>query len=158
MGESFSLRENPFVRESKRDAGFDVDDFLRQMYHDVWNRRGLHRLRDCYAPNVRYHGATDRELYGVNEVKSFIVSIMAMFPDLALKIDDLYWMGNPEQGYRASVRWSIIGTHRGFGIYQQPTGRQIYLWGISQHIIQNERIIEEWTLFNEFAVLQQILS
>ena len=30
-----------------------------------------------------------------------------------MQVDDLYWMGNDVDGYRASVRWSIVGTHRG---------------------------------------------
>jgi hypothetical protein len=147
------------ARLSQKPGGsFDVEDFLRQMYHEVWNWRSLNRLHDRYAPNIRYHGTTDREFYGVNEVKSFILSIIAMFPDLSIQVDDLYWMGNDKEGYRASVRWSIVGSHRGNGIYGPPTGRRIYMWGISQHVIRNERIIEEWTLFNEFVVLQQLLG
>ena len=31
------------------------------------------------------------------------------------------------------------------------------IWGISQHRIEQGRITQEWTLFNEFEVLQQIL-
>jgi predicted ester cyclase len=142
----------------KAEVSFDVEDFLRGMFHDVWNWRSLNRLNDCYSPKVRYHGATDREFYGVGEVKSFILSMMAMFPDLSMQVDDLYWMGNDADGYRASVRWSIVGTHRGNGIYGPPTGRQVYLWGISQFVVKDKRIVEEWTLFNEFAVLQQLLG
>ena len=149
----------PLVYMPKSDGSkFDVEDFLRHMYHDVWNRRALNRLRDCYAKNVRYHGATDREFYGINAIKSFNLSVLAMFPDLSMQVDDIYWMGNDNDGYRVSVRWSIVGTHRGFGVYGPPTGRQIYMWGISQHIIKDAQIVEEWTLFNEFALLQQLLG
>jgi hypothetical protein len=65
-------------------------------------------------------------------------------------------MGNADDGYLSSVRWSAVGTHRGFGIYGKPTGRRVYLWGITQHRIVNGRIVEEWMLFNEFEVMQQI--
>ncbi|MCK4897906.1 MAG: ester cyclase, partial [Anaerolineales bacterium] len=97
-----------------------------------------------------------RVYYGRGAYKSFILSIMAMFPDLVHQIDDIYWMGNDQDGYLTSVRWSIVGTHRGAGIYGPPTGRSIYMWGISQHHIKNGEIVEEWMLFNEFAVMQQI--
>jgi len=148
----------PPIYTSQTTGRFDVEDFLREMYHNVWNRRNLNHLQQCYAPNVHYHGSTDREFHGVNEIKSFNLSVLAMFPDLSMQVDDLYWMGNDIEGYRVSVRWSIVGTHRGHGIYGRPTGRQVFMWGISQHVIQNERIVEEWTLFNEFAVLQQLLG
>ena len=51
-----------------------------------------------------------------------------------------------------------MGTHRGMGIYGPPTGRQISMWGISQHRIKDGLILEELMLFNEFAVMQQIFK
>lgn len=137
--------------------GFDIEDFLRRTYHYVWNWRMPGQVDKAYAPNMRFRGSTERVYYGRGEYKSFILSIIAMFPDLVHQIDDVYWMGNDKDGYLSSVRWSIVGTHRGAGVYGPPTGRQVYMWGISQHHIKDGQIVEEWMLFNEFAVLQQIL-
>jgi hypothetical protein len=136
---------------------FEPAAFLRHAFHYLWNWRNLNIVDAVYAPNLRFHGPTDREFYGRGEYKSFILSLIAMFPDLALTVDDLYYMGNDRDGYLTSVRWSAVGTHRGFGNYGEPTGRRVYLWGISQHRIVNAAITEEWMLFNEFEVLQQLL-
>jgi predicted ester cyclase len=136
--------------------GFDVEDFIRRTYHYIWNWRMLSKVDAAYVPTMRCRGSTGRVYYGHGEYKSFILSIMAMFPDLVHQIDDIYWMGNDQEGYLTSVRWSIVGTHRGAGIYGPPTGRSIYMWGISQHHIKDGMIVEEWMLFNEFALMQQI--
>ena len=146
----------PAHMQSKEASGFDVEDFLRLTYHYVWNWRMPGKVDDAYAPNMRFHGSTNREYYGRGEYKSFVLSIMAMFPDLVMQVDDLYWMGNEQEGFLASVRWSIVGTHRGIGIYGPPTGRHVNMWGITQHYIKNGRIVEDWMLFNEFGVMQQI--
>lgn len=146
----------PAHMQSKEASSFDVEDFLRLTYHYVWNWRMPGKLDDAYAPNMRFHGPTDREYYGRGEYKSFVLSIMAMFPDLVMQVDDLYWMGNEREGFLASVRWSIVGTHRGMGIYGPPTGRHVNMWGITQHYVKNGRIVEDWMLFNEFEVMQQI--
>ena len=82
--------------------------------------------------------------------------MLTMFPDLALNIDDVYWMGNDEEGYVTSVRWSIVATHTGPGIYGPPTNRPIYMWGITQHHIKDGQIMEERMMFNKFEVMQQI--
>jgi len=134
----------------------DVEDFIRRAYHYIWNWRLLSRIDDAYVPNLRFHGATDREYYGRGEYKSFILSMIAMFPDLVHQIDDIYWMGNEREGYLVSVRWSVLGTHRGYGIYGPPTGRRVHIWGINQEVIRGGKIVEEWMLFNEFEVMQQI--
>ena len=41
-------------------------------------------------------------------------------------------MGNDAEGYRVSVRWTALGTHRGYALYGEPTGRRVHLWGINQ--------------------------
>jgi predicted ester cyclase len=136
---------------------FDPGDFVRRTWHATWNWRNLSTIDRAYAPGVRWLGPTSRSLYGRGELKSFALSMLAMFPDLAVTVDDVYWMGNEADGYLVAVRWSAVGTHRGHGVYGPPTGRRVVIWGISQHFIRDGRITLEWTLFNEFAVLQQLL-
>ncbi len=146
----------PLHMPSNKSASFDVEDFIRRSYHYIWNWRMLSNVDKAYSPTLRVRGSTGRVYYGRGEYKSFILSILAMFPDLVHQIDEIYWMGNDQDGYLTSVRWSIVGTHRGAGIYGPPTGRSINMWGITQHHIKNGEIIEEWMLFNEFSLMQQI--
>jgi predicted ester cyclase len=144
------------VYRAYRSGGFDVEDFIQVTYHNLWNRRMLATVQRAYVPQMQFRGSTNRVYYGRGEYQSFILSMLAMFPDLALQVDDLYWMGNDQDGYLTSVRWSLRGTHRGHGIYGSPTGRPIRMWGISQHRITDGQIVAEWMLFNEFAVMQQL--
>jgi predicted ester cyclase len=140
----------------KDSSGFDVEDFLHRTFHYIWNWRMLGKVREAYAPGLRFFGPTDRAYYGTGEYQAFVMSLLAMFPDLELTIDDLYWMGNDAEGYATTTRWSIVGTHTGPGVYGPPTGRRIYMWGITQHAIKDGQIAEEWMMFNEFDVMQQI--
>lgn len=137
-------------------GGFDVEAFTRRAFHYIWNWRLVGKVDDAYLPAMRFHGPGDRDLYGRGEYKAFVLAMMAMFPDLALQIDDLYWMGNDAAGYLVSVRWSMVGTHRGFGAYGPPTGRRVTMWGITQQRVAHGRVAEEWMVFNEFELLQQI--
>jgi predicted ester cyclase len=134
-----------------------IEDFIRRAYHTIWNRRSFSRIDDAYAATLRFHGPTDRELYGRGAYKAFLLSLISMFPDLAFQIDDLYWMGNEREGYQVALRWSAVGTHRGYGPYGPPTGRRVVLWGITQDTVKGGRIVEEWMLFNEFHLLQLLL-
>ncbi|MGT2426871.1 ester cyclase [Amnibacterium kyonggiense] len=137
---------------------FDLDHAVRALFHDVWNRRDLSAVNRAYAANVRWHGTSDRVGYGRADVQSQARALLATFPDLGLRVEEIYWMGNDEEGYRASVRWSAAGTHRGYALYGEPTGRRAFLWGISQLYFSNGLITEEWSMFNEFDVLAQLLS
>jgi predicted ester cyclase len=138
--------------------GFDIEGELRHAHHNLWNWRNMAALDRIYDPRLVFHGPTDRELRGLAQYKSFILSMIAMFPDIAAQVDEIYWMGNAEEGFLVSLRWSAVGTHRGFGVYGQPTGRQCRIWGINQYRISGGKVREEWMMFNEFDLLQQIMA
>jgi predicted ester cyclase len=139
-----------------RAGGFDIEDLVRRSMHEIWNWRLLNKIADYYVENYLYQGATDRELYGRGNYRAYVLSVLAMFPDAAMHIDDLYWNGNDRDGYRTAVRWTLLGTHTGPGIYGTPTNRQIQMTGVTQHLVRNERFVEEWTVFNELHILQQL--
>ena len=86
-----------------------------------------------------------------------ILSMIAMFPDFALSVEDIYWMGNQQDGFLVSVRWGAIGTHKGNGIYGPPTNKDCSIWGITQWEIKKNIIVKEWTVFNEFSIFVQLL-
>ncbi len=137
-------------------SGFDVDDFTRTNFDLLWNRRDFGTLKTVYDPNVSFHGPSERVSQGVGAYQAFLSSFISMFPDLTLDVDEVYWMGNDEQGYLSSERWSATGTHLGDGIYGAPTNRPVHIWGITQHKIVAGRMVEEWMLFNELDLMMQL--
>ena len=137
---------------------FDVEDELRRAHHYAWNWRNMAALDRLFDARLVFHGPTDRELRGLSAYKAFLLSLIAMFPDIAAQVDEIYWMGNAEAGRLVSLRWSATGTHRGYGVYGEPTGRPVKIWGISQYRIVGAKVVEEWMMFNEFDLLQQILA
>lgn len=139
-------------------VNFDLEDEVRRAHHYSWNWRNLAALDRLYDDRLTFHGPTDRVLSGLSAYKSFLLSLIAMFPDIASQVEEVYWMGNETEGYLTAVRWSAVGTHRGFGPYGPPTGRTVRIWGLTQQHIVNGLVREEWMLFNEFDVLQQLLA
>lgn len=150
--------QEPPLPLEPRPEGFDIEDMVRRSMHEIWNRRMFNRVSDYYADNYLYHGTTDREYYGRGNYTAYILSVLAMFPDAAMFIDDLRWVGDETSGYRTAVRWSLLGTHTGPGIYGAPTGQQVHMHGVTQHRVLDGRFVEEWTIFNELQVVQQIWS
>lgn len=134
----------------------DIRAYVRAAFHAIWNRRDFSAIDRVYAPNVVHVGSTGRLYRGTGPLRSFVMSMVAMFPNLALTVDDLYWMGNPGDGFAVAIRWSARGTHGGNGPYGEPTGREVELGGITQWEIEKGLVRNEWMLFNEFGALMQI--
>ena len=135
----------------------NVREFAHAVFNTIWNRRNFSAINQVYSNNIEFEGSTGRKFKGVKQLRSFIISMITSFPDIALSIEDIYWMGNEQDGYLVSIRWGAIGTHKGNGAYGPPTDRECYLWGITQWQIKKNKIIKEWTAFNEFGILMQLL-
>ncbi|MEU3510235.1 ester cyclase [Streptomyces longwoodensis] len=137
---------------------FDVEHFVRGLFHNLYNRRDLSAIDRAYQAGARFKAVSNRLGTGRQEVKGMARALLATFPDLGMQVDEVYWMGNEAEGYRVSVRWTATGTHRGYALYGDATGRRVHLWGINHLYVQGGRITEDWMMFNEFDVLAQIFS
>jgi predicted ester cyclase len=140
----------------RTEPGFDLEDFVRRAYHEIWDWRLLNKIDAYYAPDFVCHTVPARKLNGLGPYKAHLLGLMAALPDAHLTIEHLYWMGNERQGYKVMVRWGLQGTHRGPGPYGAPTGQRVYLMGISHLRVKNARILEEWMIYDEFALLKQL--
>ncbi|MBX2886491.1 MAG: ester cyclase [Granulosicoccus sp.] len=136
-------------------TGFDPDAFTRRVHDNIWNGDGS-AIDENYTANVQFEGSTERAFNGTAAYKAYVEEIRSAFPDLALQIDEVYWMGNCEDGYLISTRWSAEGSHTGGPLYRDPTGARCQIWGITQWQVKDNQILKEWQLFNEFDLMMQI--
>jgi len=100
--------------------------------------------------------------HGWGSADRFWMSLRAAVPDATFTIDHQIGRDDPLMPPRAAVRWSLHGTHSGWGTFGAPTGAEVYILGISQVEFGSlgaakPTIRREYTLFDETAVWKQIL-
>lgn len=135
--------------------GFDPDAFSRTIHDSIWNG-DRSAITEAYEPDFPFEGTTERMFTGADSYRSYVQAIRAAFPDLILQVDEVYWMGNDDEGYLISTRWSAEGTHSGGTAYREPTGQKCQIWGITQWRAKEGTIEQEWQLFNELDLMMQI--
>ncbi len=135
--------------------GFDPDAFARTIHESIWNGDGS-AMALHYDSCLQFEGTTDRRFGGTEAYRAYVDELRSAFPDLRLQVDEVYWMGNPVDGWLISTRWSAEGTHTGGALYREPTNRRCQIWGITQWRVDNGKVSREWQLFNEFDLMMQI--
>jgi predicted ester cyclase len=134
----------------------DPQGFVRAILQNIWNARLVNMIRAHYIPGHVAFVPGGRKLYGYGDYENFVITLLASFPDLALTVDHQCVVGSTERGYRVATRFTIQGTHEGYGPYGAPTGRRIFLIGAFHHVIKGGKIVQEWAVFDEFALLKQL--
>ncbi|WP_171133389.1 MULTISPECIES: ester cyclase [unclassified Ruegeria] len=100
--------------------------------------------------------------HGWDAADRFWMSLRAAMPNAKFTIDHQIGRDDPNMPPRSALRWSLHGTHDGWGAFGAPTGAELYVLGISQaewgELIGGDiKLRREWTLFDETSVWKQVL-
>ena len=100
--------------------------------------------------------------HGWGDVDRFWMGLRAALPDAKFTIHHQIGRSDPNMPPRSALRWSLHGTHSGWGAFGTPSGGEVFVLGIShaewgELITGDIRLRREWTLFDETAVWKQIL-
>ena len=115
-------------------------------------------LGDCrllYAENARLHASARDDYDGIENISRFYMDILGTLPDARISVD--YTCSNSMiEGEHVAARWVIAGSHTGTALWGSPTGAPIVILGESHYRLVNDRVTEEWLVFDELAVMTQV--
>jgi predicted ester cyclase len=140
-------------------ASNDIERETLRWLHQVFNQRMFGKIKDVYAPTVMYHGPLMSELYGVAAVMHQTIGLVGSLPDAAFMPQHVCSVESEEGGTKVAVRWMLEGHHLGYGNLHSlgaPTGKRVQVMGISHFHYKNGRIVDEWRVYDELALLMQV--
>ena len=128
------------------------------LVEEVWNGRRLDLVsryidRDVICRTTRHSEPTRPEGY-----QTALLDLLAPFPDCRVEVLDIA-ANHAERhgGLRIGVVWLLKGTYQGVPRYGRPTGTPVEILGASQFRFHQGRIVEETRIYDELAVLAQIV-
>ena len=133
----------------------DPRDYITSWTDKIWIARGLGHLRDHYARDVKVHTAYG-ETYGFDHVMRNSVQRMSAFPNRGGGHEDVVWEARGADGFISSHRVLNNALHSGYWTYGPPTGRTWVNRGTAHCLVRGGKVVEEWVMRDEFAVLQDM--
>jgi predicted ester cyclase len=120
-------------------------ELTRRWFTDGW--LGRMPAKDLFATGFSTNGV----VVGPAGPTANIAARLAGFPDLVTEIMTLFGSDNT---VTVQVRWT--GTHNGAYGGVAATGRRVDVRVISIWRFENGKVVENWTLQDQFSLLQQV--
>ena len=122
--------------------------------HDIWNSNNISAVPEVYSNNVVVHWSKSNEnanSLGHVGIRQAITDTLLAFPDWQEKILDII-----AEDDKVVTRYISTGTH--MGTYQgiAPTGNKIKVDEISIFCIKNGKVMEQWCLVDDLALVNQL--
>lgn len=152
--------ENPTLEgiSGKRPDRFAAEcEMIKAMYEDVWNSRLFNMVGDYCSDKVVSHSVRMRRAQGIQGYQQQVIDLLAAFPDGRIELRDLVVNESSDLGLRVAAVWTLHATYSGVPIYGQPTRSPVSIMGITHFEIRDGKILREWRLYDEIAVLTQIM-
>lgn len=158
----------PFTPEMDVDGGYHGrgnDNEWGTKYTSIINRlmeKDFNIIPEVYdrAVVTEYAGGVSGLSHG--SVDKFWLGLRSSFPGAEFKIHHQIGMDGDMLSPRAALRWSLDGTHSGWGIFGEPTGAKVHVMGMCHAEFgpfgaNGEGIRREYALYDEVAIWKQIL-
>ncbi len=130
---------------------------VQGFFDEVWNRRLFHRSSTYVSERVVLHTVRMKRAHGRQGYESELIDLLARFPDAELEIRDIAVCEGDELGKRIAVIWLLRGRYCGIPFYGPVNDAPVTILGASHFEFQNGRLLREWRVFDEIAVMAQIL-
>lgn len=133
-----------------------VEPNLQARLHNIWNARMVGDVFSIYANTAEMHASANRDFTGHEAIAQFYLSFLGTFSELKFSIDYSCDNSHKSNGSYIAVRWTLTGKHTGGALFGQATGATVLILGESQYRFEDNKIVEEWTVFDQLAVMSQI--
>lgn len=138
------------------DTHTEEASLINEFVCEVWNKRHLERVpeftqRDLFLETTRARVRTRPHNYRID-----LSQMIAPFPDATIEVRDIAVNTAAEQGTRVGVLWRLAGTYDGAPVYGPITRSPVEILGASQFLLRRGKIIREWRVYDEIAVMAQI--
>lgn len=123
----------------------------------LWDEKDLAAIPRFYFAGAALAVPGGGWCNGLTEIDAFVVSYLAAIPDARLTVQSAMVNRAPERTPRVSLRWSVWGTHTGWGRFGPPTGAPLFIMGLSHFAVADGQVQQEWLLIDEVSLWKQLL-
>jgi len=130
----------------------DNKTLVRRYFEDAWNKHDPAQVDHIYAADFVDRSPDIPGIAHTREgLKQFMGVYLRAFPDARITIEDQLTDGD-----RVVTRWTGYGTQTGEFMDMPPSGRKVAVPGVQIDRFAGGKIVEEWTLFDQLGMLQQL--
>ena len=129
---------------------------VQAMFQEVWNGRLFNRVPAYFDRQIVCFSVRMKRVQGIDAYQIELLNLLASFPDFTVEVRDIAVLDGPELGLRIAVIWLMRATYCGVPTYGPITRTPVNILGASHFEVRNGKILREWRVFDEIAILAQI--
>ena len=146
------------ISGTRPEAHSEACRFIARMFDEVWNQQLFDQVGEYCDDTIVCQTVRMRRLMQIAPYQLELMSLLSAFPDAQVEIRDFVAHHSPDLGLRIGVIWLLRGTYSGAPVYGPVNRAPVRVLGASSFEIRRGKIVREWRIYDEIAVIAQILQ
>jgi len=130
--------------------------FAAAVISDLWDHRNARHVSDAYARSCVVNVPPRLKIEGRGKAKNYFTQLLASLTDTRASLDHHCVSLRDNNELDLAIRWTVRGMHVDGGFDCPGGGAELLILGISHWRLSKKGIVEDWTVFDQLAVMRQI--
>jgi len=130
--------------------------FAAAVISDLWDHRNARHVSDAYAKSCVVNVPPGLKIEGRSKAKNHFTRLLARLTDTRGTLDHHCVSLRDNDELDLAIRWTVRGMHVDGAFGCEGNGAELLILGISHWRLSKDGIVEDWTVFDQLAVMRQI--
>ncbi len=130
--------------------------FAAAVISDLWDHHNVGQVSDAYAKSCVVNMPPGLKIEGRGKAKNYFTQLLNGLTDTRASLDHHCVSRRDNNELDLAIRWTVRGTHVDGGFGCEGNGAELLILGISHWRLSIDGIVEDWTVFDQLAVMRQI--
>ena len=136
----------------------DIKPLIEQWRLQLFENKNFGEANRLYHPAAKVQWPGGRRAVGIAAIIGIYTQWLAQCPNARMKIDHIAVNAGEHDSSDVAIRWSLAGLyHPTHPDLNELKGLPYFVLGATHLRLEANRIIEEWTVFDEVALLANLI-
>ena len=146
----------PGLSDRAFDPATSTEAFAVQVIANNWTRGDAKSIAATYSPYAVAHRSPIELYSGRDAIADHYATLRRAFGVSGVSVDHICVQPADSEGLHVAARWTVAGKHCGGYLGVAGSHRPVFILGSTHWRIENDKIAQEWTVFDGLGVLSQL--
>ena len=132
--------------------------FAAAVISDLWDHRNARQVSGAYTRSGVMNVPPGLKIKGRRAIKKHVTQLLDGLTDTRASLDHHCVSLRDNNELDLAIRWTVRGTHVDGGFGCEGNGAELLILGISHWRLDKNGIVEDWTLYDQLAIMRQIYA
>ena len=134
------------------------ETLIYTLFNTIWKENNTNNIEDFYTEASTLHAICNNNIEGKTAIQSYLNTFLNSFKNFNTKLERITSNKLEDGTTEIATRWFVKGIYKTGGVLGDALEKEVYIPVITHYHIKDQKIKNEWMVFDGFDALCQVYS